>query len=357
MIKLSLRDCENITLSQETSANLKIYSNIMNSLKIKSDNSLLKFPNVEYFTLTGDFPKEIDFSSFKKLKKFYGTSDILLNLESPSLEIIQTLIVEKRKDIDLSLIEKKIIEKYIVLKNLKEVELQLQEIDEKTISQIEGENKSLKKMDLRIYKGNKNSNNLVNSLIKKFPNLENIYINISIESYLNDEIIEIKEDPNSKITKLQINIMRFLNFEFYCTSFENLIELKIECYNHLISEKTVPIFSSNCKVLFKSLKVFKLSSINESDKAGSIISNLFGNMKYMPYLKSFSLIYRYKTSEEFYNNFIRKLLSLNLESIFFSISRDSEKIYRYDFYSVDELKEIYPKIYPYKYKKFMIYRY
>ena len=212
-------------------------------------------------------------------------------------------------------------------------------------------------MDLRIYKGNKNSNNLVNSLIKKFPNLENIYINISIESYLNDEIIEIKEDPNSKITKLQINIMRFLNFEFYCTSFENLIELKIECYNHLISEKTVPIFSSNCKVLFKSLKVFKLSSINESDKAGSIISNLFGNMKYMPYLKSFSLIYRYKTSEEFYNNFIRKLLSLNLENIFFSISRDSEKIYRYDFYSVDELKEIYPKIYPYKYKKFMIYRY
>ena len=123
LIKLSLRDCENITLSQETSANLKIYSNIMNSSKIKSDNSLLKFPNVEYFTLTGDFPKEIDFSSFKKLKKFYGTSDILLNLESPSLEIIQTLIVEKRKDIDLSLIEKKIIEKYIVLKNLKEVDL------------------------------------------------------------------------------------------------------------------------------------------------------------------------------------------------------------------------------------------
>ena len=58
MIKLSLRDCENITLSQETSANLKIYSNIMNSLKIKSDNSLLKFPNVEYFTLTGDFQKK-----------------------------------------------------------------------------------------------------------------------------------------------------------------------------------------------------------------------------------------------------------------------------------------------------------
>ena len=58
LIKLSLRDCENITLSQETSANLKIYSNIMNSLKIKSDNSLLKFPNVEYFTLTGDFQKK-----------------------------------------------------------------------------------------------------------------------------------------------------------------------------------------------------------------------------------------------------------------------------------------------------------
>ena len=357
LIKLFLRDCHNIALSQEVCSNLKIYSNIMNSSKLNTDNSLLKFPNVENFTLTGDYPKEIDFTSFKNLKKFYGNSDILLNLESPYLEIIECLIFEESKDIELLLTEKKIIEKYIFLKNLKEVELVLHKIDEKTISQIQGKNNSLKKMELRIYQGNKNTNNLVNSLIKKFPNLENICINISIDSYFNNEILKINEDPNSKIIKLQINIRKFLNFEFYCTSFENLIELKIECFNHLIKEQTFPIFSKNCKVIFKSLKVFLLSSINESDRAGEIIFNLFGNMKCMPCLKSFSLIYRYKTTKEFYDNFIRKLLSLNLESINFIISRDSDKLFRYDYYSVDELKEIYPKLYPYKYKRLMIYRY
>lgn len=357
LIKLSLRSCNNITLSQESCKNLKAYSNIMNSSKIKSDNSLLKFPNVVDFTLTGDFPKEIDFTSFKNLKKFYGSSDILLNLESPFLEAIKCLIIEKSKDIDLLFIEKKIIEKYILFKNLKQAKLQLEKIDEKTISQIQGSNYSIKEMELRVLKRKENINNLVNSLIKKFPNLEKIYINISIDTYYNNEILKIKEDPNSKIDKFEINLISFVNFEFYCTSFENLIELKIECYNHLINEQTCPILSNNCKILFKSLKVFMLSSLSESNKAGPILFNLFGNIKYMPCLKRFSLIYRYKCIEEFYNNFIRKLLSLNLESIFFTISRDSEKLFRNDYYSVDELKEIYPKIYPYKYKRLMIYRY
>ena len=100
-----------------------------------------------------------------------------------------------------------------------------------------------------------------------------------------------------------------------------------------------------------------LSSLSESNKAGPILFNLFENIKYIPCLKSFSLIYRYKCLEEFYNNFIRKLLSLNLESILFVISRDSGKLFRPDYYSIDELKEIYPKLYPYKYKRLRIYRY
>jgi len=223
LIKLSLKSCGNITLSQESCTNLKSYSNIMNSSKTEDDNSLLKFPNVVNLTHTGDYPKEIDFSSFKNLKKFYGTSDILLNLESPSLEIIESLIVEKYENIDLLSTEKKILEKYIFLKNLKEVDLQLEKIDEKSIFQVQGNNYSLKKMKLVIYQDNNNSNNLVNSLIKKFPDLENIYINIIFDShYYNNEIIKIKEDPNSKINKLEINVISFLNFEFYCVSFENL---------------------------------------------------------------------------------------------------------------------------------------
>ena len=168
MIKLSLRCCDNITLSQEACANLKIYKNIMNSSKTNSNNSSLQFPKVENFTFTGNYPKEIDFSSFKNLKVFYGTSDILLNLESPSLEKIESLTVEKRENIELSLIEKKIIEKLIIFKKIKEVELVLIEIDEKIISEIKGENNSLKKMNLRIYQGNDNTNNLVNSLKKNF---------------------------------------------------------------------------------------------------------------------------------------------------------------------------------------------
>ena len=203
-------------------------------------------------------------------------------------------------------------------------------------------------MNLRIYRGNDNTNNLVNSLIKKFPNLEEIYINISSDSYYDEKTLKINEDSNSKINKLQINMITFLNFEFNCISFENLIELKIECYNHLIKEQTFPLFSKNCKVLFKSLKSFMLSSVNESGNASIILFNLFDNIKCMPYLESFSLIYRYKTTEEFYNKFIRKLLSLNLDSIFFSIGRDSGKIFRYDYYSVEELKEIYPKFYPFR---------
>ena len=359
LIKLYLITCDNITLSQESCQNLKAYSNSSNTNCDNSLNSLLKFPNVVDFTYTRDFPNELDLASFKNLKKFYGSSDILLNLESPSLEVVRCSISKKSKDIDLLLTEKNIIEKYILFKNLKEVELKLEKIDEKAISQIKGKNYSLKKMKLNIYQGNENSNNLVNSLIKKFPNLENIDINIYIyiDSYYNNEILKIKEDPNSKIVKLEIHLTRFVNFEFNCTSFENLIELKIECYNHLINEQTFPILSNNCKILFKSLKVFTLSSLSESNKASIILFNLFGNIKCMPCLKSFCLIYRYKCTEEFYKNFIRKLLSLNLESILFTISRDSGKVFGFNYYSVDELKEIYPKLYPYKYKRLMIFRY
>ena len=223
LIKLSLKSCGNITLSQESCTNLKSYSNIMNSSKTEDDNSLLKFPNVVNLTHTGDYPKEIDFSSFKNLKKFYGTSDILLNLESPSLEIIESLIVEKYENIDLLSTEKKILEKYIFLKNLKEVDLQLEKIDEKSIFQVQGNNYSLKKMKLVIYQDNNNSNNLVNSFNKEISWLRKYFININFDShYYNNEIIKIKEDPNSKINKLEINVISFLNFEFYCVSFENL---------------------------------------------------------------------------------------------------------------------------------------
>jgi len=64
----------------------------------------------------------------------------------------------------------------LFLKNLKEVDLQLEKIDEKAIFQVQGNNYSLKKMKLVIYQDNNNSNNLVNSLIKKFPDLENILL-------------------------------------------------------------------------------------------------------------------------------------------------------------------------------------
>ena len=329
----------------------------MNSSISKSDNFLLTFPKVEKFTLTGDYPEEIDFTSFKNLKKFCGNSKILLNLNSPSLEIVECLIVEKNEDVSLSSTEKKIIEKYISFKNLKEIDLKLEEIDLKTISQIQGENNSLKKMSLQIRNGNENTNDEVNSLIKKFPNLEDVYVNPSINSGSDNETLKIKEDPNSKIDKFCINMYSFSNFEFHCITFEKLIQFKIECYNHVIKEQTFPLFSNNCKIIFKSLKTFKLSSMSESGNASTILFNLFQNMKCMPFLNEFTLIYRYQPTEIFYNKFIRKLLSLNLHSIFFSISRDSGKIFRYDFCSNAQLKEIYPKFHPYKYKKLYIYRY
>ena len=128
----------------------------------------------------------------------------------------------------------------------------------------------------------------------------------------------------------------------YCQSFENLKEIKIKVNPHenfqfdfLNIENSLPMFS-NKKINYNSLIEFNLQ-IDEQFINLEEFKNLINNIDNLQTLKKFILYANFDDNidNNLYEDFIKKILSLNIEFI---------KIEMYglnkEYYSFEELKKI-----------------
>ena len=132
----------------------------------------------------------------------------------------------------------------------------------------QGENKSV--IEATIFWKNRNNDCIIYNLQNKFPNIAKLTINHRVKNKNNSEvIIEIKENKDSKVNKLNLNNLNYKTTKLYCQPFENLIKIKIFLEDEILNlKRTLPIFSDDCKIIFKSLKSFHLK-MDETKKMNS----------------------------------------------------------------------------------------
>ena len=354
---LSFEKVKNINISQDCCSNLKRFTL---SDTIVNSESLFKLPKLEcgyFFDYYIEYHSIVDFKSLTSLKSFTGKLNDFFKLESEILEDItlNTYIENKDKNEEI-----KIIEKIINLKKLKIISFGLFQINDNDISKIEGENISI--ISLKLYWGKNKEKCILSNLQSKFPNLTEIEI---INKNLNDNsldifkktMINIKENQNCKIYKIHLDIKNSNDLiQFNCGPFEKLVVIKFIFHPDIYNlENTFPLFSKNCEIIFKSLKIFyfqfKYVSIFENHFL-NILENIYNNLDKMPNLKEFLLDCTCKVSEEFYIKFLKKILSMNLNYIYFNIKNNENN--NNDGYSVTEIKNIYKSFDFYQYKSIFI---
>ena len=349
---LSITYCKNITFSENTFLNLKELNLIKN--KIEKPKSLLKLPKLEKLSLenkksnnndiTTDYNSIIDFESIRKLNSLKIDVNSLNYINDISCETID--ILDSSRDLEK---EKEMVKKIILMEG-KSVSFYLNEINADDISNIKEDNTSV--TDLTICLGD-NCYSCMN-LLDKFKNITNL----KIREYMHENLfncccqhkrplpiskIRIMENPNSKINDISIEINN--NIEFFCAPYENLISIDFlingkiklkDTYNVFVN--SIPFFSNNCNIIFKSLIKFQFFFKDQIDFR--ILENIYNNVDKMPNLRHFSfLCYSVKNNEDFYKKFIKKLLLMKLDLVILKI--DKYSCYsEAPCYSKEELMEI-----------------
>ena len=310
-----------------------------------------------------------------KYKEFEMKNSIL-SLPMPLLEEIH-LEIEY---------EKSLLEKLCSKNSLKKIDLSLRVLLEKNEILTLGKMESPKELILKA----QNNFDLYN-FQSIFINLTNLTVNGIFPIYNNDNNekvkLEIIENPNSKINNLKIRMQEKMNIQVFIKSYEDLESISLDIYEINLNTN-FPIFSGECLTIFKSLKSFKLfihypfmqkekESNNNESKINSIINNIITNINKMPNINEF--VFKGKISNEIlYKNLINKLLLLKSinkitldinDSIHYPFHPDSfnpfldenpnEHHYyeELDFYSIDELKIMFPNINIYKIKEIHINRF
>ena len=175
------------------------------------------------------------------------------------------------------------------------------------------------------------------------------YLGININSIFGNKIkIEIEENSNCKINTLSIIEKGNKNIKFSIKSFEELVNVSFNLKSEIINIKDAfPIFSDKCLVIFQSLTDFEFEC--SIDIKSDIINNLYkiiGNMPNLVYFKLHCVSNDLK--EDLYKKLIKKLISMKLDklkyiSLVIKNNKDSYS-YRDIYYSLNELKEIFPEI-------------
>ena len=245
--------------------------------------------------------------------------------------------------------EKKSIAKLISIKGLKKIKLALHLIDEE-ITKFEGINYDVKKLNIEWYYDKEISNNkkcLLYYLQEKFPNV--IQLKIFYSKYgrgfgVGDEYdlkFKIKENDNCKVTKFKLILNEIKDnncgIEFYCGPYNKLESINIRVENQLKDltniNESFPIFYEKCPIIFESLKILSLDFEDLE-----ILKILYNNIYNMPNLIEFSFLFnnKYNISEDFYKNFIRRILSLKFIKVIKLIK--DKNFPRY--YSEDDIREM-----------------
>ena len=357
--KIEIDYCRNISFDEDIFLNLKIL--YLSDCIIAPQDWILKIPSLENCSLVnieieGNEDKNLEeifgLSTCKKLKFLDIDTEKFLFIESPKLEIVScspSPFISKNSEIE-------VLKKIILSEYLKKIDFYLYKICDDDILSIDDENDSVEKM--KIHWKNDCSHCILYNLQNKFKNLNNLVVDQNRVKMMGHNTLEIKENKNSKVTKINLKLGDG-NVKIYCQSYVTLIKLKIEEKGDFVHnlENAIPIFSKDCKVIFKSLKTFKLI-INEDEELNkNILDNIYNNFKAMPNLKKLLLDFIVKElDEDYYKKFIKKILSMKIPNVHVNIKKDSTKYEEY--YSEEDYNKLFPDItFDYKYEEIYILKY
>ena len=338
--KLYLSNCENISFVENRSYNIEIFE--LNNCLIITPEKLLNFPKLKKF-------------NFNNISNGYYKISLFELINSP-----QFMVTDKEDNLNNNISAEylmvkdvcysfEIIEKIISMKNLKLFDITLYNSCVDEILKINGENTSVKEANIFWID---NGDCILYNLQNKFPNLSTLNIKISDYSQGFNQnsysSIEITENPKCTVNQFSINSFLGMNIKFFIQSFENLVSVKFDIRMRFnLSNNNFPLFKDNCSIIFKYLKNFTFIAKGCYRLDFDILNNIYNNIDKMPNLKSFILICNQKDiTEEFSIKLLRKLLSLNLDNIELCCSnkRDFFNEKQLKEYSLNELKELYPKM-------------
>ena len=312
--------CRGIIISDNCCLNLKELHIIKSD--ISYINSPLKFPNLEkcifYLYLKDNNIKtsynymarlnaSIDFSSFKNIKVLNVEADDFLKLKNNTLESLSLVSNDNDNNKEK---EKKIFEKIISMKSLKEVKISLKIINDNDISEIQGENPSVEKLEIFWDKTIPDCT-LIN-LQKKFPNVSSFSLtNPPINLF--DTNLKIEKNINCKINKLVL-YGGCSNIKLYCLPLENLVEFELVMFIDKEDgiKGSLPFLSKNCPLTFKSLRSFKFKVCKLEYE---LLNNICDNLEKMPNLQTLELKSYTPVDQIFYDKLKKKISLLKLNDI------------------------------------------
>ena len=206
----------------------------------------------------------------------------------------------------------------LIINTLKIIEIPLYYIDAYYFDTIKVQNNSVN--ELIINWNNTNNDCLLYNLQKIFPNLINLKINTGFMNK-NKINLEIKENPNSKVSSISLDGNGNKNIVFYCQSYDSLVNIKLNINAEIINlKKALPIFDDKCNISFNSLLHF--SFINHRSQLDlNILENIYNKLDKIQNLKSFKLNCINKDiTKSFYCKFLEKLSKMKLNQFEFKIN-------------------------------------
>ena len=342
---LKLLDCNIITISNNCCFHLKELYIIKSKIENRT-GSLFKFPNLEkckfYLYLEDNnqkdedrFNSKIDFSTMSNLKVLNCEANDFLMLKNTSLENLTLLSndIDNRKKK-----EKRIIEKIISMKSLKELTLSLKLLDENDISGINGINTSVEKLVIHWHKSDIDCT--VINLQKKFPNVNSFSLVTKHDT--DDTNLQIEVNSKCKINKLTLYIGKPY-IRLYCVPLMNLVELDLIIFAKDLNgiKESLPLFSNNCLIVFKSLKSFKFRCFKIEFES---LNNICDNLEKMPNLKTLVLKCRIKVEKNFYDKINKKISLMKLEDIKIEILKPYANCYGFENKKLKNSFDEYPGI-------------
>ena len=343
--ELRLISCTDILFQDNLYIDLLEY----NICKNEPQESLIQLPYTKelIYISKKDQPQIINLKSLNDIKYLTIKIDDFSEIENEMLEKLNILNFKINKKTEIEFFQKIISFKYLI-----ELEIELKDITSNDFCLIEGKNDSLKYM--KIIWNNKNICYLSN-LEKKFPNLKSI--DILLPKYKSEKTnlnLEIEEDINSFINKLNLKILRNNDIKLLCQPIDKLIEIKIDSkfsINNL--EKYFPFFNSKY-IQLNLLESLSFNYLNIKLEM-EYLENLFENVYNMTNLRNLeiSCICEDIDEENYEKKFIKKILLKRLNILILKITKNKKKTIEY---SKDEIKNILKEINFTRYRELTIFK-
>lgn len=334
---LGLENCKNVTISQKCANKIKKLNLIYNDF-VKMDISI-QFPEVEkfiykYLGKLAQIGNIIDLNSMKKIKELFidlDNSYFKFN-DFEKLPIEELTLYSVMNDNDKSI--KKALNAILKLKKIKTLCIALTEYNDEILLDLKDKNISLENLEMKWLSFS--NTNIIYNLQNKFPNLS--YIKTSELSSGNKATIDIEEKKDSKVKRINISA-KGRNNKLYIQSYENLVDVEFNFETYYHNKNGFPLFDEKCKYNLKSLTDLKLCFNDETEL--QLINNLFNNFGKIPNMKKFKLFSVCKDiKQKCYENYIKKLLGLKLESIELNIRKSKKTKNDEKYYSDNELIKI-----------------